>query len=78
MHLSQQHVNFAGKQLESAGTLADYNIQEESSPEWMPSVMDMQNFVKLLTGKTVALDVEVSDTINYVKDLAQDFNGANP
>jgi large subunit ribosomal protein L40e len=36
------------------------------------SAMAMQIFVKTITGKTITLDVEPSDTIDNVKDKIQD------
>ena len=71
-----QGLLFAGKTLQDGHSLSDYDIQNWGSTVWLVLKLHsfgMRIFVKtILTGKTITLEVDPTDSIENVKQMIQD------
>ena len=75
----QQRLFFKGRKLEDGLCLSDYSVPKEATSCLVLRLRSgMQIFVKLSTGKTIALEVEPSDTIKDVKAKIEDVEGIPP
>ena len=75
----EQRLILAGKQFEDSSTISDCNIHEQSTLYLFLRLRErMKIYVNTLTGKTIILEVEASDTIKNVKAKIQEKEGILP
>ena len=78
IHPDQQRLFFSRKELEDEYTLRDYDVENEATIDLvLRSKVGYQIFARTLSGKTVTLEVEPSDTIEDIKTKVQEKEGIN-
>ena len=76
IEVGQQRLVFGGKQLEDNYTLGDYNIENDSNIHLVLRLRGgMQIFIKTLSGKTMTLEVDKTDSVESVKRKIEEKEG---
>jgi ubiquitin C len=75
---NQQHLIFAGQSLENHRTLAEYNVQNESTLHMDRVWTEMRILVSNFVGPSFALELIPPDTIAMVKAQIQRETGIHP